>query len=268
MNYELKKAALVTGASSGIGWAVARRLAADGYTVYGLCRREMPESGGGIIWLQADVTVQDEIDAAVKTLYDKEQRLDVVVQSAGMGIAGAAEANNDGEIERQMGVNFTGSVRVLRAVLPLMREQRSGKIIQIGSVAGRIAVPFQGFYSASKFALEGLYEALRLEIKPFGVQATVVEPGDTKTDFTAARVFAENPMDEYEAVMRRAVGVMERDEQRGVPPEKVAKTVARLCRKKRLPVRVAVGWDYKLLCAAKAVLPGRLVEWVLRKKYL
>jgi len=224
--------------------------------------------GNSINWLKADVTDQAQVKAAVSSLYEREGRLDILVQSAGFGVAGAVEANNDGEIARQFDVNVFGGVRVLRAVLPIMRKQKFGKIIQLGSVAGHIAIPFQGFYSASKFAVAGLYESLRLELAPFGIQACVVEPGDTRTEFADARIIAEQPMGAYQDAMIHAVSVMDYDERHGDNPEKCAKLILKLCRKKRIPTRVVVGLDYKLLCTAKVILPSRLTEWLLRKKYL
>ncbi|MCL2547295.1 MAG: SDR family oxidoreductase [Oscillospiraceae bacterium] len=262
----MSKIVLITGASSGIGLETAKLLCNRGYTVYGVARREVVHDA--INYLQADVTDQAQVDAVVQTIIAREGRLDIVIQSAGFGIAGAVEANSDDEIARQMDVNFNGSVRVLRAVLPIMRVQTSGKIIQLGSVAGHIAIPFQGFYSASKFAIAGLYQSLRLELAPFGIQVAVVEPGDTNTNFAEARIFAETLMQEYQEAMNHAVGVMEKDEACGDSPEKAAKLIAKLCRRKKMPARIVVGVDYKLLCAAKAILPYRLVERILKRKYL
>jgi len=260
------KVVLVCGASSGIGLACARLLVDNGCVVYGACRR--PMDGHGIRWLAMDITDPDSVRAAVDAVISEAGALDVVVQSAGMGVAGAIEDLSPDEVAAQMGPNFYGTLNLVKAALPFMRERKSGLFVQIGSMAGLITIPFQGYYSASKYALEAVIEALRLECRPLGVRACLIEPGDTRTAFTAARVFCENPGKDYERAMRHAVGVMENDERKGVPPEKVARTVLRLIKRRRPPVRVAVGLDYKLLLLAKRLLPSAMVEWMLRMKYL
>jgi len=260
-----RQTALITGASSGIGLATAKLLAANGYIVYGLCRRDMAVHEG-ITWLTCDVTNQEQVNAAVAAIIHNEGNINLVVQSAGYGIAGAVEANTDAEITRLFDVNLMGSVRVLRAVLPHMRKQKSGKIIQLGSVAGHFGLPFQGYYSASKFAVAGLCEALRAELHAFNIQAVVVEPGDTATAFV--RTLPAEPITEYEQATAHAIDVMSHDEQQGDSPEKCAKLILKLARKKRLPSRIVVGADYKLMVKAKKLLPHRFVEWILRRKYI
>ena len=261
-----KQTALVFGASSGIGLACAKLLVNQGYTVYGVSRRKM--EGQGILWIQADVTDAASVQGAVDLLMAETGKLDVVIQSAGVGIAGAIEDLSDEEIAAQMGPNFYGTIHVLRAVLPIMRAQRQGRFIQIGSIAGLLSIPFQGYYSASKYALEALIEALRMEVKPFGITACLVEPGDTRTPFTGNRVFCAKPKEEYKEAMSQAVAVMEKDEENGVPPEKVAKVVLQMIKRRRPPVRAAVGLDYKLILLAKRLLPAAGLAWILRKKYL
>ena len=258
--------ALVFGASSGIGLATAKLLVAEGYTVYGAGRREM--SGQGINWLTADITDAASVQGAVDTVVAEAGGLDVVVQSAGVGIAGAVEDLSDAEIAVQMGPNFYGTINVLRAVLPIMRGQRRGIFVQIGSIAGLLSIPFQGYYSASKYALEALIEALRMEVRPLRIRACLVEPGDTRTAFTGNRVFSASTTADYATAMRHAVAVMERDEENGAGPEKVAKVVLRVIKRKRPPVRVAVGLDYKLILLVKRLLPAAAIEWMLVKKYL
>jgi NAD(P)-dependent dehydrogenase (short-subunit alcohol dehydrogenase family) len=262
------KTVIVAGASSGIGLACAKLLADKGFTVYGLCRREMPESQSGIRWLQADVTCRQSVAAAVHSVLEAEDAIDIVIQSAGMGVAGSVEDCSDEEIHMQFGPNFFGTVHLLRAVLPVMRRRRQGLFIQIGSIAGLLTIPYQGYYSASKYALEALIESLRMECRPFGIKACLVEPGDTHTGFTSARIFAETRTDAYENALRRAVGVMEQDERRGVPPEKVAAVILKLIKRRNPPVRVAVGLNYKLVLFAKRILPCKTTEWLMRRKYI
>ena len=260
------KTVLVFGASSGIGLACSKLLVEQGYRVYGVCRRAM--SGHGVSWLSADITDAASVQTAVNAVVQEAGGVDVVIQSAGVGIAGPVEDLSDAEISLQMGPNFYGTVHVLRAVLPVMRAQKRGMFIQIGSIAGLLSIPYQGYYSASKYALEGLIEALRMEVRPFGITACLIEPGDTRTEFTGNRLFCTNPKEDYQDAMRHAVQVMEQDERKGAPPEKVARVVYRVMQRRRPPVRVAVGLDYKLILLVKRLLPARMVEWMLCKKYL
>ena len=186
---------LVTGASSGIGKACAELLFARGCRVYGTSRqapRALVEARTSDLapllrMIPLDVTSDDSVDAAVGVVLACEGRLDAVVNNAGFGVAGAAELTTIEEAREQFETNFFGTVRVCRAVLPVMRQQGSGRILNISSIAGRIGIPFQAFYSASKFAIEGFSEALRMEVAPFGVKVVLIEPGDFRTGFTAAR---------------------------------------------------------------------------------
>ncbi len=171
---------LITGASSGFGKVTAQALAGKGYVVYGTSRRIANGNIGQIRMLIADVTDENSVRSAVNRIMDEQGHIDVLINNAGMGIGGALEMATDEEISSQMDTNFMGMVRMCRAVLPIMRKQRQGKIINISSIAGRIAVPYQGFYSASKFAIEGYSEALSMEVYPFGIKVCVVEPGDFK----------------------------------------------------------------------------------------
>jgi NAD(P)-dependent dehydrogenase (short-subunit alcohol dehydrogenase family) len=162
--------------------------------------------------------------------------------------------------KQQLETNFWGAVRVVQAALPTMRRQREGRLVLISSIGGVIGIPFQAFYSASKFALEGYGEALAYEVAPFGIDVTLVEPGNIRTDFTANRR-TEAAGDAYAAAVAKAVGIMERDERNGASPEKVATTVARVVTAKRPPRRVSVGkFDERIGIAAKRVLPNRVFE--------
>jgi NAD(P)-dependent dehydrogenase (short-subunit alcohol dehydrogenase family) len=189
---------LVTGASSGIGKACAERLFARGCRVYGTSRQapralaqvRTSDLAPMLRMIPLDVTSDASVDAAVGVVVACEGRIDAVVNNAGFGVAGAAELTTIEEAREQFETNFFGTVRVCRAVLPVMRQQGSGRILNVSSIAGRIGIPFQAFYSASKFAIEGFSEALRMEVAPFGVKVVLIEPGDFRTGFTAARRLA------------------------------------------------------------------------------
>ena len=258
---------LITGASSGFGKACADHLAQLGYRVYGTSRRAAfpegsPEQGYPLL-IPMDVCDDDSVRAAVDFVLSAEGRLDVVVNNAGLGMAGAVEDTSLEEAKALFETNFFGVHRVCRAVLPTLREQRSGLIVNISSIGGLIAIPFQGFYSASKFATEALTEALRMELMPFGVRVTMLEPGDFKTGFTDNRILAiessTNPA--YQAPCQRAVAVMEHDEQHGAAPIQLARKLATVIEKRSPRPRYVIGMlAQRLAVWLHRLLPNRLFE--------
>jgi NAD(P)-dependent dehydrogenase (short-subunit alcohol dehydrogenase family) len=256
---------LVTGASSGIGNACAAFLAKKGYKVYGTCRNPgayARKDDELFEMLPLDLTQDASIARAAKTLLEKEGTVDAIVACAAMGIAGSIEETPVEEVSRQMDTNFTGTVRVVKAFLPAMREAGKGRILILGSLAGLAGVPFQSFYSASKFALEGFVECLRHEMRPFGVQACIIEPGDFRTGFTAARTIVPASLSSpYKAFFESAIGVQERDEQAGKDPLIVARLVLRLLESPRLPVRVGTGGlSQRIGVALKRWVPAKVFE--------
>jgi len=253
--------ALVTGASAGIGKACADRLAAAGWAVTGASRR----GTGGTGWtgLVMDVDEDAAVQAGVAGIVAREGRIDALIAAAGWGVAGAAEYTSITEAKAQFETNFWGCVRAVQAVLPHMRKQQHGRIVLISSLGGVIGIPFQAYYSASKFALEGFAEAFAYEVGPFGVQVTLVQPGNIATDFTASRKFASASQagTAYAAAMSHAVGVMERDEANGAPATQVAATVQRVLDASRAPRRVSVGKaGERAGLIAKRLLPFRVFE--------
>lgn len=261
---------LITGASSGLGRATAEHLHEHGYRVYGTSRK--PEAAPELPFplLQVDVADEASVRQAVEHIVTQEGRLDVVVNNAGYGIAGAVEETTPEEAMRQLDVNLLGVLRVCRAALPVMRRQGSGLILNVSSLGGRVGLPFQGWYSASKFALEGLTEALRMEVAPFGVRVALLEPGDFRTGFTAQRQWTAESMEAspYEERARRCVGVMEADEQSGAHPEQAARLIRRIIETPRPKVRYTVGpLAQRAMIALRPFIPGRLFEWGIRKYY-
>jgi len=258
---------LISGASSGFGRACAEHLSQLGHRVYGTSRRaplpDGEDTGPGPWLLPMDVREDTSVRAAVDFVLRREGRLDVVVNNAGVGIAGAVEETTPEEARDLFETNFFGVHRVCRAVLPTLRAQGSGLIVNVSSLGGLVTIPFQGFYSASKFALESMSEALRMELKPHGVQVTLLEPGDFKTDFTANRVFAAGSRGEsvYAERCRRAIAVMEHDERNGADPAALARLLARLMERRSPRTRYPVGMFFqKLLVGCKRLLPAGLLE--------
>ena len=177
---------LITGASSGFGKITAHMLSEQGHIVYGTSRKPS-ENIGKVRMLVVDVTNSISVRHAVEQIISEQRRMDVLINNAGMGIGGALELATEEEVSMQMNTNFFGVVNMCKAVLPYMRKARRGKIINISSIGGVMGIPYQGFYSASKFAVEGYSEALALEVHPFHIKVCLVQPGDFNTGFTDNR---------------------------------------------------------------------------------
>jgi NAD(P)-dependent dehydrogenase (short-subunit alcohol dehydrogenase family) len=252
---------IVTGASAGIGKACADRLHGTGWTVFGASRRGT--SPGGWVPLKMNVDDDEQVSSGVASVIEQKGRLDAAIACAGWGLAGPVENTPIGSAKEQFETNFWGAARLVRAALPPMRAQGAGRIVLVSSLGGLIGLPFQAFYSASKFAMEGYGEALAYEVAPFGIHVTLIEPGNFKTEFTASRreVSAPKDHDPYASASAKAISVMERDEANGAPPESVAKVVERILNSKRPPRRISAGpIDERIGVVAKRVLPHRIFE--------
>lgn len=264
----MSKVILVTGASCGFGQLIAEQLAACGHQVFGSSRRALPDMGK-VRMLVLDVTDEALVSSAVEQVIHEAGRIDVLINNAGVGLCGAVEDTSLAEAQWQMDTNFFGPVRMIRAVLPHMRRQGNGRIITISSLAGLAGMPFQPYYSASKYAIEGLNEALRLELVGSGIDATTINPGDFKTGFTDARVFTEQARNGVNAAqLNTTVAIYERDEQQGADPRQVAELVARLVDRTQLDVRYPVGsLGQRAGIFAKRLMPARLFEWLMKFTY-
>jgi len=250
----MKRICILTGGSGGIGKAAAALLSQNGFTVYELSRSGA--DAGEIRHITADVTDPAQVRAAVSRVAAAEGRIDLLVNNAGFGISGAVEFTDPKDAYDQLNVNFFGALHCIQAVLPHMRAQGRGHIVNISSVAAPIAIPFQAFYSATKAATNSLTLALRNELRPFGVKACAILPGDVKTGFTAARKKSAAGADVYGAALEHAVCVMERDEQSGMPPELVAKAVLRAANAKNPPAFATVGFQYRVFVLLAKLLPA------------
>jgi NAD(P)-dependent dehydrogenase (short-subunit alcohol dehydrogenase family) len=255
---------LITGASAGIGLVTADQLARQGWTVVGASRRGTGSDG----WTPLVMDVDDDasVRAGVAGVVAEHGRLNAVVACAGWGLSGSVEQTPMDEAKRQLETNFWGAVRVVQAALPVMRRQGSGRVVLVSSIGGIVALPFQAFYSASKFALEGYGEALAYEVAPFDIEVTLVEPGNVRTEFTGRRRKVVPPGldpggDPYEAMVAKSVGLMERDEANGVPASDVATVITRVLQSRRPPRRVSVGkMDERVGIMAKRLIPYRWFE--------
>ncbi|HHY82558.1 MAG TPA: SDR family oxidoreductase [Clostridiales bacterium] len=269
------KVVLITGASSGIGEATAKFLARQGFKVYGTSRKADNGSityadditKGFVKMVRLDVCDDQSVAEAVDYVMSQEGQIDVLINNAGFGISGAIEETSESEAYSQLNTNFFGVHRMCRKVLPIMREQKKGLIINIGSVAGQFAIPYQAMYSASKYALEAYTEALRMEVRDFGIRAAIVEPGDTRTGFTDNRYFCKEFENSVYPKCKSSIEKMIKDEKNGAKPEDISRVILKLIGKNEPPVRVTVGFVYKAFVFLKRFFPSRFTEFVLRKMY-
>lgn len=268
MKYVYNPKVLVTGASNGIGKETAVLFAKNGYKVWALSRHceasvQEFEGGGSITGIAADVTDPESLKKALSVI----DELGIVIHCAGMGVSGSAECTPIEAARKQIETNYFGVLNVNAQVLPLLRKNPRSLVLITTSFAGLVPIPYQSHYSSSKYALEAYGEALRMEAKPFGVKVCLVEPGDTKTGFTAARTHNEPETSPYYDQCTKSVAKMEHDEMHGKSPMSVAKVFLSQAKRKNPKVRVAVGFVYKLLAFLVRILPSRLRQTVLSMLY-
>lgn len=267
------RTALVTGASSGIGEATAKLLAANGFTVYAAARRidrmrHLEQSG--VIPLSVDVTDDESTQRAVQTIIDAQGSIDVLVNNAGYGSYGAIEDVSMDEARRQFEVNMFGLARMTQLALPVMRAQGAGRIINISSMGGKIYTPFGGWYHATKHALEGWSDCLRLEVEPLGIAVSIVEPGGIKTEWGS--IAADN-LELVSADGSYATAALEAAESmrslyrgdRLSSPDVVAKAVLAAATAKRPRTRYAIGYMAKPSILMRRLLSDRAFDWIVQR---
>lgn len=267
---KISKVILITGVSSGFGRECAGLLAAAGHSVYGTVRRD-PDKEGPVNILRMELTDVDSIFSAVEELIRKEGRIDVLINNAGMHSAGPVETIPQEIMRLQIETSFMGMVHLTRSVLPHMREQGGGTIINISSIGGLMGLPFHSFYSASKFAVEGFSESLRMEVSQFKIRVVIINPGDFKTGATLARrnfLAPTGDIDPYNKQFMSALSVMETNESGGRDPSRLARKIERIVNSKNPKQRYIIGALYELAAVKlKYLLPGKFFRWILEKNY-
>lgn len=264
----MTKTAFVTGASSGIGEATVRQLIADGFQVFAAARRTdrmAPLAEQGAILVPLDVTNDTSMVAAIEDVRRKAGRLDLLVNNAGYGSYGALEDVAMDEARRQVEVNLMGLARMCQLALPLMRAQGSGRIINITSVGGKFHEPFGAWYHATKFAVEGLSDCLRVEVKPFGIDVVVIEPGAILTEWNKiARdglVAASGSSDYAPYARRHAAMLAGADESKMTSlPDVVARTIGRAATARRPHTRYATGGGARIVLFLRSILSDRMFD--------
>lgn len=257
----MKKVVVITGASSGIGKVCAEYLHKMGYTVYGLNRSEIESDT--IKYIKCDVTNEEDVINAFNSI---NEDIYAVINNAGIGISGAIEYTTQEDFDKIFAVNVKGVFNVCKHAIPRLRKTK-GKIINIGSVAGELTIPFQTFYSMTKTAVYTFTEGLRMELRPFGITATTVLPGDTKSNFVINRKKTDVIDEVYKDRIIRSIARMEKDEKNGKDPITVAKVIHKVLKKKNPPLKVTVGFEYKLFVFLKRIFPVRFVNYILYKMY-
>ena len=255
----MQKVVLITGCSSGIGLETALELADQDYKVYATMRdvSKSKFDDGNIETLYLDVDSEQSIEKAVKTILSKENQIDVLVNNAGYGFIGSIEDTSIDEIKMQMETDFIGPIRMIKKIIPTMKKQKSGKIINISSVAGQIGFALSSAYVSSKFALEGLTDSLRQELGLFGISISLVEPGVVKTNFHSNMKMAKrSKTSEYKEmteIMRKQAGLLF---EKGTEPTVVAKKISEIIKLENPEPRYVVGEDAKLLMENKKRMSG------------
>jgi len=262
----MTKTAFLTGDSSGIGFDLAKQLHTIGYNVYGASRSSPPAP---FFWehLTMDLKSTNSIQQGIQELKEKTSHLDVLINCAGYGIGNAIEYTAYEEALAMYQVNVLGSFEVIKHLLPLLRQSNDAKIINIGSIAGEITIPFQAFYSMNKADLSIMTQALRYELKPFHIDCSVVLPGDTKTNFTNNRIAFTKHDELYQNRIKTSLEKMAKDEQMGMSVDTVTQVVIKQLKRKHMKPKVAVGNQYRFFLFLNKFLPNRLKEMIIYKMY-
>ncbi|MDX2160451.1 MAG: SDR family NAD(P)-dependent oxidoreductase [bacterium] len=256
----MKKVILITGASSGFGLHTAQLLASRGHHVYGTRLPHEDFQDERFHVLPLDVTDVESVQVCVQTVIAAQRRIDVLVNNAGIILLGAVEETTLDEAARVFDVNFFGAARMIQAVLPFMRAQRSGTILNVTSLAGLIGAPYQGYYAASKHALEGLTESLVYELRPFNIHLALIEPGIARTPLARHKLIARQPLTAYDGVRDRVIARWEHFTRIGVPASAVAAAVCRAVETDPPPLRQTIGVEALRGAFAKRLLPFSSLE--------
>jgi short-subunit dehydrogenase len=263
---QTRPVAIVTGASGGIGEATARALHVAGYRVFGTSRRAPGTTSPGIEYLVCDVTSDESVKAAVGEVLSKAGRVDLLVNNAGVGLVAGAEESSLEQAKSLFDVNLFGLIRMTKAVLPTMRKQRAGRIVNLSSVMGLIPAPFMALYAASKHAVEGYSESLDHEIRGSGVRVVLVEPAYTRTSFEGNVYHADQQLDVYRSARANAEGVLRDGMKTADTPELVARAVVNASTEANPRRRYTAGRAARQISLLRRFVPASAFDKSLRKQ--
>jgi short-subunit dehydrogenase len=261
-----KRVAIVTGASAGIGDATTRALASAGYRVFGTYRKPPHSKSASVEYLVCDVTSDGSVEAAVNEVLAKAGRIDLLVNNAGVGLIGGAEESSLAQAKSLFDVNLFGVMRTTKAVLPVMRQQRAGRIVNLSSVQGLIPAPYMALYASSKHALEGYSESLDHELRDAGVRVVLVEPAYTRTLFESNLLQADHPLVEYQSARSNAQAVMRDVMKTADSPELVAKAVLKAATETNPRRRYTAGGLARQVSLLRRFVPESAFDKSLRKQ--
>lgn len=254
---------VITGTSTGIGFALAEFFGKKGHQVFGLSRKSVESKYFQTII--TDITINEQVQSAIAAILKTEKRIDVLINNAGMGMVGAVEDSNQEQILKLFNLNLVGSVQMMSAVLPIMREQKAGKIINISSIGSEMGLPFRGFYSASKSALDKVTEAIRYEVSPWKINVCTLHLGDIKTKIAENRVQT-NVSKPYQEIFNKVHDLMNSHVNDGSEPEEVALYIEKLLAKKSWKAHYYFGkFGQKIGVPLKWILPQNFYENLMRK---
>ena len=266
MNMHSQRTAIVTGASSGIGRASAEALVRAGFTVFGTSRRTSNDGPDGVSMMICDVTDDASVNSFVETVHSKTGRIDILVNNAGLGLIGGAEESSAAQAQAMFDVNVFGVIRMTNAVLPIMRKQRNGRIINISSVLGFIPAPFSALYSSTKHALEGYTESLDHELRAYAIRAILIEPAYTKTAFDQNGVLPDRPIPTYEIARQRVATVIGEAMKTADDPRLVADVIVKAATATKPKNRYTVGKLASQLSLLRRFVPAFAFDKSLRKQ--
>jgi short-subunit dehydrogenase len=267
MTKNSQRTALVTGASSGIGRASAEALARAGFAVFGTSRQPRDNAPTGVAMLACDVTDDASVAALVTEVLARSGRIDVLVNNAGLGLFGGAEESSAAQVQRLFDVNLFGVIRMTNAVLPIMRAQGQGRIVNVSSALGFVPAPYSAHYAASKFALEGYSESLDHEVRAFNVRVSLVEPGTVTGRFDQNALEPDLKMPAYDAARAWVHGFLKTALLTAVTPEDVAAGVLMAATAPRQRLRYPVGKVAKQVGLLRRLVPARMFDKILRQEF-
>ena len=268
MKKQESRVAVITGASSGIGYAIAKELSIHGFSVYDISRTVQKHDEVKKAY-SCNVNDTEKMDSILKEIFETEGKINVFINNAGFGIAGAVENASRDKIYSLVETNLSAVMALSGIAVKYLKQTGGGNIINISSVGGIIPLPYQAVYSATKSGVDIFSRALANEVKGFNIKVTSILPGDTQTSFTKNRIIENAAQDEeYKKSVEKSIKKAEKEEINGAKPEKVAKVVYKVLCKKNPPLRKTVGFSYKLIVFAEKILPIRFVNYLVRKLYI
>jgi short-subunit dehydrogenase len=261
------KVVLVTGASSGLGKSIAKYLSERGFKVYGTSR-SVQQDFEGVTMLQMDVTKKNEVELSISSILEIEKRIDVLINNAGIGMVVPLEESDSMDFSSVINTNLIGPFETIKAILPQMRKQGSGIIINISSIASRVGLPFRSAYCASKSGLDGLTEALRMEVKAWGIKVCSVQPGDIRTNINDHRIMYAKKDSAYKSSFGRCSQIINNDVLVALEPDYFAERIFRIIRSKKIKRAYVLGRPMqKLTILLRNILPDSLFERIIMGYY-